>query len=168
MFIKISNLRDGEYFYQFNEPVEEIELENPFNSNFTAAVKLSKVHNQLVLDAELSAHANFECDRCAARFDKAVKANYRMVYLFSRNGDEPDSLNITYLPVASDKIFLDKDFRDYLMLAIPMKKLCKGECKGLCFRCGKDLNLGECDCEKSRVDARWLPLSELRNKLNIN
>ena len=168
MFIKISNLRDGEYFYQFNEPVEEIELENPFYNNFTAAVKLSKVHNQLVLDAELSAHANFECDRCATVFDKPVNTNYRMVYLFSNNGDEPDSLNITYLPLDSDKIFLDKDFRDYLVLAIPMKKLCKEDCKGLCYKCGKDLNEGDCDCQKNQIDAGWLPLNELKNKLNIN
>ncbi|MEJ2616908.1 MAG: DUF177 domain-containing protein [Ignavibacteriaceae bacterium] len=168
MFIKISNLRDGEYVYQFNEPVEEIELENPFYNNFTAAVKLSKVNNQLVLDAELSAHANFECDRCAVRFDMPVNANYRMVYLFSNNSEEPDSLNITYLPMDSDKIFLDKDFRDYLMLAIPMKKLCKEDCKGLCYKCGKDLNEGDCDCQKNQIDARWLPLNELKNKLNIN
>ena len=168
MFIKISNLRDGEYFFQFNEPVEEIELENPFYNNFTAAVKLSKVHNQLVLDAELSAHANFECDRCATVFDKPVNTNYRMVYLFSNNGDEPDSLNITYLPLDSDKIFLDKDFRDYLILAIPMKKLCKEDCKGLCYKCGNDLNKGDCDCQKNKINAGWLPLNELKNKLNIN
>ncbi len=168
MFIKISNLRDGEYFYQFNEPVEEIELEIPFYNNFSAAVKLSKIHNQIILDAELSANANFECDRCASLFSKEVKANYKMVYLFSSNGEETDSLNITYLPVDSDKISLAGDFRDYLVLAIPMKKLCKDECKGLCYKCGKDLNEGECGCEKSQIDARWLPLNELKNKLNIN
>ena len=168
MFIKISNLRDGEYLYQFNEPIEEIELENPFYNNFTASVKLSKVHNQIVLDAELSANANFECDRCANRFNLEVKANYRMVYLFSHNGDEPESLNITYLPLDSDKIFLDSDFRDYLILAIPMKKLCKDDCKGLCYKCGKDLNAGDCDCVKNQIDDRWIPLNELKNKLNIN
>ena len=168
MFIKISNLRDGEYFYTFNEPIEEIELELPFYDNFTASVKVSKVHNQLILDAELSANANFECDRCASFYKKEVKANYRMVYLFSRNGEEPDSISITYLPVDADKIVLDKDFRDYLILAIPMKKLCKEDCKGLCFKCGKDLNEGDCNCEKNQVDAKWIPLIELKNKLNIN
>ena len=168
MFIKISNLRDGEYFYEFNEPVEEIELENPFYNNFTAAVKLSKVHNQLILDAKLSANANFEYDRCAALFNMDVKTKYRMVYLYSNNGDEPESINITYLPVGADKIVLDKDFRDYLIIAIPMKKLCKDDCKGLCYKCGKDLNEGNCDCEKNQADLRWLPLTELKNKLNIN
>ncbi len=74
MFIKIANLRDGEYFYEFNEPVEEIELENPFCNNFTAALKLSKIHNQLILDAEISANANFECDRCAALFNEEVRS----------------------------------------------------------------------------------------------
>ena len=168
MFIKISNLRDGEYFYTFNESVEEIELELPFYDKFTASVKLSKVHNQVIVDAELSANANFECDRCAALFNMDVKTKYRMVYLYSNNGDEPESINITYLPVGADKIVLDKDFRDYLIIAIPMKKLCKDDCKGLCYKCGKDLNEGNCDCEKNQADLRWLPLTELKNKLNIN
>ncbi len=168
MFIKISNLRDGEYSYTFNEPIEEIELELPFYDNFTASVKVSKVHNQLILDAELSVNANFECDRCASLYKKEVKANYRMVYLFSRNGEEPDSINITYLPVDADRIVLDKDFRDYLILAVPMKKLCKDDCKGLCFKCGKDLNEGDCGCEKNQINTRWIPLTELKNKLNIN
>jgi DUF177 domain-containing protein len=168
MFIKISNLRDGEYYYQFNEPVNEIELENPFYDNFTASVKLSKVHNQIILDAELSANANFECDRCASLFNKTVKAIYRMVYLFSSNGEEPDVLNITYLHIDADKIVLDEDFRDYLMLAVPMKKLCKEDCKGLCYKCGKDLNEGDCNCEKDKINTQWLLLNELKNKLNIN
>ena len=168
MFIKISNLREGDYYYKFNEPVEEIELELPFYGKFEAAVRLSKIHNQLILDAELSAYADFECDRCASLFKKNVKASYRMVYLFSSNGKEPDSINITYLHVDADRIALAKDFRDYLMLAIPMKKLCREDCKGLCYKCGKDLNEGSCDCEKNQVEAKWLPLIELKNKLNIN
>jgi DUF177 domain-containing protein len=168
MFIKISNLRDGEYLYKFNEPVEEIGLENPFYNNFKASVKLSKIHNQIILDAELSAYADLECDRCTSLYKKEIKSKYRMVYLFGNIEGEPDSLDVTYLPEDADKIKLSDDFRDYLILAVPMKKLCKEECKGLCARCGKDLNEGDCNCEKNIVDARWLPLMELKNRLNTN
>ena len=168
MFIKISNLRDGEYFYTFNESVKEIELELPFYDKFAASVKLSKIHNQVIIDAELSANVNFECDRCASLFKREVKANYKMVYLFSNNGEEADSLNITYLNPDADKIILNKDFRDYLILSVPMKKLCKDDCKGICIKCGKDLNEGDCNCGKEEVDTRWMPLIELKNKLNIN
>jgi uncharacterized protein len=168
MFIKISNLRDGEYTYTFNEPVDEIELEKPFYSNFKASVKLSKIHNQIILEAELSAEASFECDRCTAAFKKEVNTSYKMVYLFSGNGEDSDSLNITYLPFDADKISLAKDFRDYFLLAIPMKKLCKEECKGLCAKCGQDLNYGECNCSTKKIDDRWMPLMEIKNKLNFN
>jgi uncharacterized protein len=49
-----------------------------------------------------------------------------------------------------------------------MKKLCREDCKGLCNVCGKDLNDGDCNCDRSNADIRWLPLKELKNKLNNN
>jgi len=47
-----------------------------------------------------------------------------------------------------------------------MKKLCKEDCKGLCPRCGKNLNEDNCICTEKEIDPRWEPLEKLRNKLN--
>ena len=79
-----------------------------------------------------------------------------------------NGLNITYLPLETDKVNLDQELRDYSLLAIPMKKLCREDCKGLCPSRGKDLNEGKCDCSDKEIDARWLPLNELKNKLSNN
>ena len=62
--------------------------------------------------------------------------------------DDNDSIDISYLPLEADKIDITKDVRDYSLLAIPMKKLCKEDCKGLCAKCGKNLNEGNCNCSK--------------------
>ena len=47
--------------------------------------------------------------------------------------------------------------RDTLLAAQPIQNLCKPNCKGLCPNCGKNLNSGECGCEKSTIDPRLSP-----------
>ncbi len=168
MKIKISNLSDGVHTFNFNEPVTEINLDKPFLGNIKVTVKLAKMNNQIILDTEILLNADFECDRCTSQFSSIVKNSYRTVYLFGQEMQPDEISDITYLPVDADKIDITDDIRDYAVLAVPMKKLCKEDCKGLCARCGKDLNEGECNCAKEEIDPRWLPLMELKNKLNIN
>lgn len=166
MIIKISNLSEGDHNLSFDEDISEIGIGEPFYGNCKVEVKLSKSHSQIVLDADLTLNAIYQCDRCGCDLKSTVQTEYQMVYLF---GDEPesnDNINLTYLPVDADKIDIANDVRDYALLAIPMKKLCKEDCKGLCAMCGKDLNYGECGCTKDESDPRWQPLEKLRNKLN--
>lgn len=68
---------------------------------------------------------------------------------------------VTVIRKDQDFIDISNDVREYAMLAIPMKNLCKEDCKGLCPRCGKDLNTEQCSCETEKVDPRWLALKEL-------
>ncbi|MCL5029891.1 MAG: DUF177 domain-containing protein [Bacteroidetes bacterium] len=168
MKIKISNLKDGIHNFSFEEPVGDIGLEKPFIGNILVDVELNKLHNQVVLDAKLTMNANFDCDRCNTNFNSTLNNNYKMVYLIGTEPEDSESINLTYLSVDSDKIELNNDVRDFALLTIPMKKLCKENCKGLCAKCGKDLNDGDCGCNQDKVDDRWLPLMELKNKLNNN
>ena len=50
--------------------------------------------------------------------------------------------------------------RQSVIVALPMKPLCKEDCAGLCHYCGENLNLG-CICESSEFDSRWAPLLEI-------
>ena len=168
MIIKISNLSDGVHNFSFDEPVSLIGLSEPFFGNFRLDAELEKSHNQVILKAEISLNANFDCDRCNSNYNSVIYSNYKMVYLFGKEPVADNGLNITYLPIETDKINLDQELRDYSLLAIPMKKLCREDCKGLCPSCGKDLNEGKCDCSDKEIDARWLPLNELKNKLSNN
>ena len=168
MKIKISSLSDGVHNYYFDESIEELGLEEPFYGNCKVDVELSKLHNQIVLKASITLNTNFDCDRCNKNFDDVITSSYQMVYLFGTEPVDSGSINITYLPIAADKIELESDVRDFALLAVPMKKLCKDDCKGLCSNCGKDLNEGDCECEHNSIDPRWLPLTELKNKINNN
>jgi uncharacterized protein len=91
-----------------------------------------------------------------------------MVCLFRVNFDESDSAReeVVFLHPDTDKIDLDKDIRDYAILAVPMKKLCSENCKGLCPKCGKNLNDDLCDCIEEIIDPRWEVIQKLKTKNN--
>ena len=166
MIIKIANLSEGVHTLSFDEKISEVGVGEPFFGNCKVDVKLSKSHSQIVLDAKLFLDANYQCDRCGRYYKAKVQNSYQMVYLFGDEPEENNNINLTYLPVYADKIEIVNDVRDYALLAIPMKKLCKEDCKGLCPRCGKDLNEDKCKCAEKEIDPRWEPLEKLRNKLN--
>ena len=169
MQIKIKNLSEGSHYYDLVEPVESVGLEEPFFDEIKINLALQKLHNQVILETKLNLNAHFICDRCASEFDSVLKSKYQIVYLFGQNpNNENDSLNVVYLPLDAAEINLDEDIHDYALLAVPMKKLCKEDCKGLCIECGKNLNEDSCNCAKNDIDSRWLPLQELKNKIDNN
>jgi len=167
MVIKISGLKEGEHYYEFEDKIEELELEEPFFGKYSLNIKLQKFHNQILLDAELKTRTEFECDRCGVSYNTELRSNFQMVYLFGEPGDN-SSENTVYLSPDADKINLFRELRDYAILSIPMKKLCSADCKGLCYRCGRNLNDGPCTCEEQKSDPRWQPLVELKKKMNFN
>ena len=66
-----------------------------------------------------------------------------------------------------DDGFLDMDepLREQLEMEFPLRFLCKEDCKGLCQRCGKNLNEGPCSCSEKEIDPRMEPLRKLLLKM---
>jgi uncharacterized protein len=166
MIIKISNLVEGEHHFSFDESIKAIQLEEPFFGNFRTEIKLNKLHNQLILDSHTSIQAKFECDRCGNEYTTVLENEYEMVYLMNEIPEESEAINVVYLNPDAVKIDIKDDLREFAILSIPMKKLCKEDCLGLCYKCGGDLNKGECQCSEPEIDPRWQKLIELKNYIN--
>lgn len=166
MKIKISNLANGTYDYLFEGKIDEIKITEPYFGNYKTEAVLTKFDNQMLLDAETSINANLVCDRCAIDFEREIQSSYRMVYLFESEipDSEKEKVEINYIHPETEKIDISEDVKDYAILAVPMKKLCSEDCKGLCYHCGKNLNEGECNCVIEKTDPRWGPLLKLKNK----
>ena len=60
---------------------------------------------------------------------------------------------------------MDEQLLEQLQMEFPMRFLCKEDCKGLCPKCGKNLNEGECDCDHREIDPRLAPLQKLLDQL---
>jgi uncharacterized protein len=168
MKIKISNLADGSYDYSFNGETDEIKIIEPYFGRFKTEVVLAKYSSQIILDAKTSIKSKLICDRCASEFEREIISSYRMVYLFEQEIMSPGKSEVCFIHPETEKIDISEDVKDYAMLAIPMKSLCNEDCRGLCPRCGKNLNDVDCNCANEETDPRWEPLLELKNKQKLN
>ena len=104
-----------------------------------------------------------QCRRCLAPVAVPVVADINA--LFSR---DPDALeDPSSYPLAPDAVQIDlrPAVREELLLAVPQWVVCRDDCRGLCPRCGKDLNAGPCGCPPA-VDPRWHGLAALKGKLH--
>jgi uncharacterized protein len=168
MIIKISNLSNGEHSFVFEDKVDVLDLVKPFYGKYKSIVALNKLHDQLIISVSSDFKVKYQCDRCGCDFKSTLKSDYKMVYLMNEKPEETDSINVSYLSRDADKIDLKNDVREFALLSVPMKTLCKDDCKGLCSKCGTDLNKEQCKCTNEEIDPRWKPLMELKNKLNLN
>ena len=79
--------------------------------------------------------------------------------------DLPEDRLDDYVIIEDGFLDMDEPLMLQLEMEFPIRFLCKDDCKGLCQRCGKNLNLGKCDCSEKEVDPRLAPLAELLAKL---
>ena len=101
------------------------------------------------------------CDRCASPFDREVRLPLDVV-LVTELADE-DHEDERVFPLEGDSADLEDIIRTVFVLNMDSKLLCKEDCKGLCHRCGKNLNDGPCNCQKE-LDPRFAALKQLLEK----
>ena len=101
------------------------------------------------------------CDRCASDFDRDVELPIDVVLVQELANEENEDEWV--FPLEGDAANLEDIVRTVFVLNMDSKLLCAPECKGLCCRCGKNLNEGPCGCQKE-LDPRFAALRQLLNK----
>ena len=90
------------------------------------------------------------CDRCLTRFDRPIRAELEA----SVQATASD-------PQLGPSLELAAPLREAVLLEIPIKNLCAGDCRGICPRCGVNRNAESCDCVAPQGDPRWSALEGL-------
>ncbi len=128
-----------------------------------AAVKISgTISNKasiVELDADISYEFKAPCDRCGEITATPYKLHLQKSLAPSIEGEESESI----LLVPDMKLDLDELIYSEVIVSLPMKHLCSEDCKGICSKCGKNLNEGKCDCPEKEIDPRLSALAELLN-----
>ena len=101
------------------------------------------------------------CDRCAADFHRDVEFPIDVVLVEELSNEEIEDEWV--FPLEGDSADLEDIIRTVFVLNMESKLLCKPDCKGLCCRCGKNLNDGPCSCQKE-LDPRFAALRQLLDK----
>lgn len=108
------------------------------------------------LSAEAELTVSTQCAKCAK--DVNIKLNVPVSHFLIDRLNQED--NDDYIVVEDMVLELDELVLEDVYLSLPIRFLCKKDCKGLCPLCGKDLNEGCCDCKKP-VDPRLAALQSL-------
>ncbi len=121
--------------------------------------KVTDSNNCMFLDVNVSADYKTSCDRCLDEICGSVSFDFkRMVAVASSAETDGDETVF----VSDSAIDVDLDILEELSLELPIYHICKDDCKGLCQKCGKNLNLGPCDCiEQKEIDPRLKKLQKL-------
>ena len=115
----------------------------------------------LVMTGEITTCIHGTCDRCASPFDREVNLPINVVLVTEMANEENEDEWV--FPLVGDSADLDDIVRTVFVLNLDSKLLCKEDCKGLCHRCGKNLNDGPCNCQKE-LDPRFAALKQLLDK----
>ena len=159
--INISNLSEGAHHRSLRATPEEVGLDSRFKKDVTVEATLEKTSRQLYLRVELKTGGAFTCDRCVEDFECEVSTEYSVVYVTEdRAGVEGDG-EVQVISADTNIIDLGEDVRQFTLLSLPQKLLCREDCAGLCPTCGTNWNRSKCDCAHEEVDSRWTALQKL-------
>ena len=133
----------------------------PLKAPVTCEGTVRNTAGVLMTKGTIHAHLDAVCDRCGEDFEDNIEYPLDVV-LVTELADEDHEDERTF-PLDGNNADLDEIIRTVFILNMDTKFLCSDECKGLCFRCGKNLNLGPCGCQKE-IDPRFAALQQLLNK----
>ena len=148
--------------FQFTLDLSDVE----FGGRYPAArpvVVTGEVRNiagMLTLDFEASSVLDAVCDRCARDFSLPQTA--RGSFLLAE--EVQDAENDEIIPLENGAFDLGDLARTVFLLSIGTKTLCSEDCRGLCPRCGANLNQGSCGCSAKEPDPRLAVLAQLLEK----
>jgi uncharacterized protein len=165
MKINISNLSEGVHEYELLQNAEELGLSKNFTGDVIAHAALEKTTRQILLRAKVRAQAVFQCDRCANEFHIEIRSAFETAYMWENGGNGEESDDFHILSPDINIIDISKDVKEFTLLAVPLKLLCKENCAGLCPRCGRNLNgmpNGMCTCPPKEIESRWSALEKLK------
>lgn len=146
---------DFDYYIDLSS--EEVGYEKPFKAPVHIMGSLEQRSGANVLNATIETRVFTACARCLApiEYDKSLDVSL----MLTRKIDNDEMDDIVF--IESDEVDIDELLVPELVLDMDMVVLCSEDCKGLCTKCGKNLNEGECGCDRKVIDPRLAKLQEL-------
>lgn len=122
--------------------------------------KIANNTKSLHLSADVSGKMQVHCARCMCEIEEIVEFKISE-YLVREEDAAQVSEDDDAVIFSGEKIDIDELILNNFLMNVSGKYLCSEDCKGLCPNCGKNLNLGECDCSDNEIDPRWAALAEI-------
>jgi uncharacterized protein len=144
-----------------------------FMAPVKTAVRATRIDDMIEVKGEVNARVRLPCGRCLQEYEMPLKSRFDLTYVnripVVQDDDEQDEVEISAQEMGliyfeGKEINLQDEIQEQVILAFPIKALCKKDCKGLCSSCGRDLNQGDCGCDHQPLDPRFAALKNLKLK----
>ncbi len=135
------------------------------------AIGAQRINEMVEIDGNIETLVCLPCSRCLLLVETPLKTHFSITYI-QRAGDieadsEPQEVELSAEDMGIDyfqgeKINLHDTIQEQVLIEMPLKVLCKPGCKGLCTRCGTDLNDDPCDCDRRSSASKFDVLKNLK------
>lgn len=147
--------------FRFELDLSDLEFDGRTPVSRPVAVEGEVRNTAELLELSLAARTTLDavCDRCGKEFSRDKEIEYRCMLAEELQNGESDEIVL----LEDGKVDAGDLARTAFILGMDSKTLCSEDCKGLCPRCGADLNFGPCSCQKE-PDPRLAALATLLDK----
>lgn len=163
MKIPILHLENGFHHFDFLIRGTSLDFQNSeiYPENLKIDVEVNKFDKNLKCEVDVETNAHYICDRCLDEYSRSYHEKFELLFHIGTKDFETDEEDVVMLPPETVEIDITDSLIEYLILTIPMKKLCRTDCRGICPGCGAELNHEPCRCVEAAIDPRWEELRKL-------
>jgi uncharacterized protein len=144
---------------------ENLEQVTPLHAVGSAEM-LKNTGGELRIQGRYTVELKAQCDRCLVEARFPLDAGFDLFYQPASNIARDEEIEIDEGEAEigfyeHGGLELEDILREQILLALPMKRVCSEDCKGICPVCGKNRNQSDCDCHVAKTDDRWGALRKL-------
>jgi len=166
---------DEEYIFEIVEKPDYFQVdpeEGILRKDVYVQGSLSKLGREVFLKGNISTEVEMICSRCLEPLNFKIRSKISSHYVPGQESGNQESdvelhdsdIEIEYY--SDDQIDLTQAVYDQMILSLPLVRLCKTDCQGICSQCGVNRNIKNCQCSnKDSIDPRLAVLKTLKDKL---
>ncbi|ADG82926.1 hypothetical protein Tfer_1615 [Thermincola ferriacetica] len=135
-------ITNGKDRIEFSEPVE-------------ITGKIENTGGKLIVLGNISARLRLTCSRCLEQYPHELATSFERAFRLTPEDASAEGSEEETEIISGEKLDLTDMIVESILLELPMKQVCSEECKGLCKKCGINLNKTACNCEDDDIDPRF-------------
>ena len=179
MEILIEQITEEGLVFEFEKSVQTFPVlaemvasgEWEFSAPVRTALRVQRIGDMVEIDGNIETSVRLPCSRCLQPFETHLKSRFALTYQHrATNGiadTEPQEVELSTRDMGiayfqGPKINLKDTIQEQVILEFPLRALCKQDCKGLCPKCGADLNEDLCDCDRRSSPGKFDVLKNLK------
>lgn len=164
--LDIGSLPEGHSHQDIEESASELDLVvegGCLASPVTVSLDITRNGDEIYITGRAVVSALLQCGRCLEQYSSRLESPVEVMVIVGDQAVDQEDDHLARLPAGAKYVDLTDEVRGELLVRLPLKPLCRKDCRGLCPRCGTNLNLEKCSCHVERSDPRWDALKDFKS-----